>query len=266
MSAPLFHVDAFTAAPFAGNPAAVVLLPSWPDDIWLARVAAEMNLSETAYVVREPGAASDFRLRWFTPAVEVDLCGHATLAAAHVLWGQGEAPVDRAIAFHTRSGILGARRAGELIELDFPLLPDAPGAAPPGLASALGREPKYVGGQAMDLLVELESEAEVRGLTPNFSALKEIPVRGVIVTAVSSDPRYDFVSRFFAPRAGVDEDPVTGSAHCRLAAFWRRRLGKAEFLAYQASRRGGEVRVRIEGDRVKLGGQATTIAEGRLCV
>lgn len=271
MSIPLYHVDAFTAAPFAGNPAAVAVLSArpdhewpdheWPEDRWLAGVAAEMNLSETAFVGRR---GADFGLRWFTPAVEVDLCGHATLAAAHVLWERGDAPRDAVICFHTRSGVLRAERNGNLIELDFPLLADSPGETPAGLAAALGRAPKYVGGQAMDLLVELESEDDVRGLAPDFRRLKELPVRGVIVTARASDSRYDFVSRFFAPRAGVDEDPVTGSAHCRLAAFWERRLGKREFLAYQASRRGGEVRVRIEGNRVRLGGKAVTIAAGEL--
>lgn len=263
MTVPLYHVDAFTDRLFGGNPAAVCLLKTWPEDRWLAGVAADMNLSETAFLVPEGGG---FRLRWFTPAVEVDLCGHATLASAHVLWQSGTAPAGRPITFHTRSGPLTAVPAGDLIELDFPLKPEQPADPPPGLVDALGAEPRYVGNNRMDYLVELASDRAVRTLAPDVRKLAAAKCRGVIVTARSDDPAFDFVSRFFAPAAGVDEDPVTGSAHCCLGAFWRTRLGKDSFVAYQASKRGGVVRVRVSGDRCTLGGRAVTVARGELMI
>jgi predicted PhzF superfamily epimerase YddE/YHI9 len=262
MSVPLFHVDAFTDRPFAGNPAAVCLLPAWRDDRWLQAVAREMNLSETSFLVRRP---DHFELRWFTPAVEVDLCGHATLAAAHVLWRQGQAGGDE-IRFSTRSGTLKAARRGDDIELDFPLKPEEPAPPPPGLLEALGTSARYVGKNQFDYLVEVESEAALRGIAPDFRRLATVPVRGIIVTSASADPRFDFVSRFFAPASGVDEDPVTGSAHCCLADFWRKRLGKAAFVAFQASARGGVVKVRVVKDRALLGGRAITVARGELLV
>jgi PhzF family phenazine biosynthesis protein len=262
MPLPLFHVDAFTGRPFGGNPAAVCLLPAWKDDGWLQAVAREMNLSETAFVVRRPG---HFDLRWFTPAVEVDLCGHATLAAAHVLWQQGQA-VGNDIRFSTRSGVLKATRHNGDIELDFPLTPVEAVQAPPGLVEALGVAPKYVGRSRFDYLVEVESEAALRALAPDFRRLAALPVRGVIVTNWSADPTFDFVSRFFAPAAGVDEDPVTGSAHCCLGDFWSKRLGKAELVAFQASARGGVVKVRVTEGRAFLGGAAVTVAKGELLV
>ncbi len=262
MTIPLFHVDAFTDRPFAGNPAAVCLLPSWKEDRWLQAVAREMNLSETAFLVKQP---DHFDLRWFTPTVEVDLCGHATLASAHVLWQQGQATSDE-IRFSTRSGILQAMRQGEDIELDFPLKPDEPAQAPLGLLEALGVSAKYVGKNQFDYLVEVESEAALRGIAPDFKRLAAVPVRGVIVTSTSAVPRFDFLSRFFAPGAGIDEDPVTGSAHCCLADFWRKRLGKMEFVAFQASARGGVVKVRVVKDRALLGGRAVTMARGELLV
>jgi PhzF family phenazine biosynthesis protein len=257
----LFHVDAFTDRPFAGNPAAVCLLPSWKDDQWLQAVAREMNLSETAFLVKN---SDGFDLRWFTPKVEVDLCGHATLAPAHVLWHQALAKPGDEIRFSTKSGILKATLQGPDIELDFPLKPEEPAQAPPGLVEALGVSPKYVGKNQFDLLVEVESEGVLRSMAPDFKKLATVPVRGIIVTSRSADPRFDFVSRFFAPTAGIDEDPVTGSAHCCLGDFWRKRLGKSEFVAYQASARGGVVKVRVTSDRAFLGGRAVIVAKGEL--
>jgi PhzF family phenazine biosynthesis protein len=261
MGFPLFHVDAFTDQPFTGNPAAVCFLPAWKDDRWLQAVAAEMNLSETAFVVKN---ADGFDLRWFTPTVEVDLCGHATLAPAHVLWQQGLAKPDQEIRFSTKSGILNANLRGDEIELDFPLKPEQPAPAPPGLVEALGISPKYVGRNQFDYLVEVESEAVLRRMAPDFGRLAAVPVRGTIVTSRATFPGIDFVSRFFAPAAGINEDPVTGSAHCCLGDFWRKRLRKSEFVAYQASPRGGLVRVRVTMDRAFLGGKAVIVAKGEM--
>jgi PhzF family phenazine biosynthesis protein len=262
MVLPLFHVDAFTDRPFAGNPAAVCLLPSWKTDSWLQAVAREMNLSETAFLVTQP---DHFDLRWFTPKIEVDLCGHATLASAHVLWQQGQAIGD-VIRFSTRSGILKAIRHGDEIELDFPLKPEETADAPSGLLEALGVSAKYVGKNQFDYLVEVESEAALRALAPDFKRLAAVSVRGIIVTSTSADPRFDFMSRFFAPGAGIDEDPVTGSAHCCLGDFWSKRLDKKEFVAFQASTRGGVVKVRVTKDRAFLGGTAVTVAKGELLI
>lgn len=257
----IIQADAFTNKPFAGNPAAVCVLPAARDEAWMKDVAREMNLSETAFLVREGDA---FHLRWFTPAVEVALCGHATLASAHVLWECGHLKPDQQARFHTLSGLLTADRRGEWIEMDFPVKADEPADAPPGLREALGVELKYVGRNKFDYIAEVESEAVVRRLKPNYSMMSELTVRGVIVTARSETGEFDFVSRFFAPGSGVNEDPVTGSAHCCLGPFWAKRLGKTEFLAYQASPRGGVVRVRLNGDRVMLGGQAVTVMRGEL--
>jgi predicted PhzF superfamily epimerase YddE/YHI9 len=262
MTIPLFHVDAFTDQPFAGNPAAVCILSAWKDDYWLASVGREMNLSETAFLVRN---ADGFDLRWFTPKVEVDLCGHATLASAHVVWEQGFATSDE-IRFSTKSGLLKSIRRGDGIDLDFPLKPEIPAPAPPGLLHALGVPAKYVGKNQFDYLIEVESESLLRSVAPDFQRLARTPARGVIVTSVSDNPQFDFVSRFFAPGAGIDEDPVTGSAHCCLADFWRKRQGKTEFRAFQASARGGVVQVRVRQDRVLLGGKAVTVARGELLV
>jgi PhzF family phenazine biosynthesis protein len=261
MTLPLFHVDAFTDRPFAGNPAAVCLLPSWKEDRWLQGIAAEMNLSETAFLVKQ---RDHFDLRWFTPKLEVDLCGHATLASAHVLWTRGQAGDE--IRFSTKSGVLRAIRRADHIDLDFPLKPEEPAPAPPGLLEALGVHAEYVGKNQFDYLVHVEPEAALRRISPDFKRLAAVPVRGIIVTSRSSDPRFDFVSRFFAPGSGVDEDPVTGSAHCCLGAFWRTRLGRSEFVAYQASARGGVVKVRVTNERAFLGGSALIVAEGRLLV
>lgn len=255
------QVDAFTATPFAGNPAAVCVLPEPREARWMQDVAREMNLSETAFLLKQEDG---YNLRWFTPAVEVALCGHATLASAHVLWEAGHLPAGQQARFHTLSGLLTADQRGEWIEMDFPAKLEQPAPAPQGLAEALGVAPRYVGKNVFDYLVEVESEEVVRGLKPNFTLLEQVEARGVIVTSRASQPGTDFVSRFFAPRAGINEDPVTGSAHCCLAPFWAARLGKTEMLAYQASPRGGVVRVRLEGERVKLGGQAVTVLRGEL--
>jgi PhzF family phenazine biosynthesis protein len=264
MSLDLFQVDAFADRPFAGNPAAVCLLDGPRDERWMQDVAREMNLSETAFV--HP-TGDGFGLRWFTPAVEVELCGHATLASAHVLWETGTLGPDDTARFHTLSGVLTADRRGEWIELDFPARPVEEVQAPEGLVEALGignGGARFVGRSRFDYLVEVAAEETVRNADPDHRQLAGLRVRGVILTARASSPPYDFMSRFFAPGSGVDEDPVTGSAHCTLAPFWRERLGKDEMLAYQASTRGGVVRVRVVGDRVKLGGQAVTVLRGRL--
>ena len=260
MSLPLFVVDAFAPRPFAGNPAAVCFLDAPRDDGWLQSLAAEMNLSETAFLLPE---GDGYRLRWFTPRVEVDLCGHATLASAHVLWQTGRLAPDRPAEFWTRSGLLTATRQGERITLDFPAV--AAQACPdgPGLAEALGARLLYLGRNGMDYLALLDAEETVRGLRPDFARLAELPVRGVIVTAVGSG-EFDFVSRFFAPRVGVPEDPVTGSAHCCLGPFWAERLGKSDLRAYQASPRGGVVQVGVRGERVLLGGEAVTVVKGEV--
>jgi PhzF family phenazine biosynthesis protein len=257
----IVQVDAFTNKPFAGNPAAVCVLPAPRAAAWMQNVAVEMNLSETAFLVRE---GDRFHLRWFTPALEVPLCGHATLASAHALWECGHLKPGEQARFRTLSGMLTADQRGEWIEMDFPVKADEPADAPPHLSEALGAELKYVGKNNLDYIAEVESEAVLRGLKPNHSLLSELGVRGVIVTARSETRDFDFVSRFFAPGSGINEDPVTGSAHCCLAPYWAKRLGKTEFLAYQASARGGVVRVRLNGDRVILGGQAVTVLRGEL--
>jgi PhzF family phenazine biosynthesis protein len=263
MSLPLYQVDAFADRAFAGNPAAVCLLSGPREEEWMQAVAREMNLSETAFLHPE-GEDGAWRLRWFTPAVEVDLCGHATLASAHVLWETGHLPGDRPARFHTRSGLLTAERRDGWIELDFPARPAEETTPPPGLAEALGAEPLWVGKSRYDYLVELASESAVRSLDPDHRRLATLPVRGVIATARAEPGPFHFVSRFFAPGSGVEEDPVTGSAHCTLATFWAPRLGRSDLLAWQASARGGTVRVRLEGDRVKLGGPAVLVLQGEL--
>ena len=262
MAIRIVQVDAFTDRAFAGNPAAVCVLREAPDEQWMRDVAREMNLSETAFLIPKDDG---YQLRWLTPAVEVDLCGHATVASAHVLWQDGHLPADRQARFYTRSGRLTADRCGEWIELDFPAKLAAATEAPADLLPALGvAEAKFVGRNAFDYLVEVDSEATLRALSPDHSRLRKLPVRGVIVTARSSTPGFDFISRFFAPGSGLDEDPVTGSAHTALGPYWAGVLGKQEFTAFQASPRGGIVRVRLEGDRVKLGGQAVTVMTGEL--
>ena len=261
MSLAIVQVDAFTAKAFAGNPAAVCVLPSARDAVWMQNVAREMNLSETAFLVRDADA---FQLRWFTPAVEVALCGHATLASAHALWEEGHLKPDQQARFQTRSGLLTADKRGDWIEMDFPVKSEEPADPPAGLIEALGASSNYVGRNAFDYIVEVDSESVLRSLKPDYGLLGKIPVRGVIVTARSESNGYDFVSRFFAPAAGVNEDPVTGSAHCCLAPYWAKRLGKTNLMAYQASPRGGELRIQLNGDRVLLSGQAVTVLRGEL--
>ncbi|MDH3615932.1 MAG: PhzF family phenazine biosynthesis protein [Gammaproteobacteria bacterium] len=255
------QIDAFTDRPFSGNPAAVCLLDHEPDSKWMQAVAAEMNLSETAFV--RP-LNEGFELRWFTPTIEVELCGHATLASAHALWTEGVVPGDEPIRFYTESGVLTCMRRGDLIELDFPATPIESTDAADELCQALGVTALFVGQSKYDNLVLVESEQILRAVQPDFSRLRKIPMRGVAVTSLSGDPRFDFVSRFFAPAAGVEEDPVTGSAHCCLGPFWSERLGKVDMTAFQASARGGVVRVQVSGERVHLGGQAVTIFRGVL--
>jgi len=261
MGIPIIQVDAFTDKPFSGNPAAVCILPEPRDDEWMQNVAHEMNLSETAFLVQRDDG---FDLRWFTPVIEVDLCGHATLASSHVIWEQGIQDDDKGIRFHTKSGLLTAERVEAWIELDLPVIHQEPAEAPPGLLEALSIEPVYVGLSEGEYLIEVESEEIVRDLEPDFTSLRDLQVFGVIVTSRSSSGEFDFVSRFFAPGAGIDEDPVTGAAHCRLGPYWKDRLGQEEFIAYQASARGGIVRIRVAGDRVILGGRAVTVMRGEL--
>ena len=261
MGVKIYQVDAFTDQPFAGNPAGVCILPGPVEAEWMQKVAREMNLSETAFLWR---LKNGFSLRWFTPAVEVELCGHATLASAHILWETKTLTRRHEARFHTLSGLLTATRGADGIEMNFPATPEDPAAVLPELIKALGVEPRYVGRSIFDYLVEVGSEEEVKDLKPDFVLLREIPIRGVIVTSRASSPGFDFVSRFFAPRVGIDEDPVTGSSHCCLGPYWADKVGKEEMVAYQASARGGTLRVRVEGDRVYIGGQAVTVLRGEL--
>jgi PhzF family phenazine biosynthesis protein len=265
MGQTITQVDAFTDRPFAGNPAAVCLLAEPRPDDWMQQVAREMNLSETAFLLRRADG-DGFDLRWFTPSVEVDLCGHATLASAHVLWEEGHLAPHEQAHFHTRSGLLTAELRSGWIELNFPATPEEPASPPAGLLEALGVAPRYVGRSRFDYLVEIDSEERLRALTPDFSRLLSVATRGVMVTCRAQTSEYDVVSRFFAPRVGVNEDPVTGSAHCCLAPFWSRRLGRKTLTAYQASARGGLLRLRFaaEEGRVYLSGQAVTVLRGEL--
>jgi len=255
------QVDAFTEQAFSGNPAAVCLLRSPADPAWMQQVAREMNLAETAFLVRQDDG---FDLRWFTPSIEVDLCGHATLASAHVLWEEQELGPEATARFHTRSGLLTASREHDLIWMDFPATPAEPAQPPPELKAGLAATTRYVGRTKFDYLVEVESESAVRALAPDLVQLNRLPVRGVIVTAQSEHTEYDFVSRFFAPAAGVPEDPVTGSAHCALGPYWGAKLKKSRMVGYQASPRGGTVMIQLAQDRVLLGGRAVTVLRGEL--
>jgi PhzF family phenazine biosynthesis protein len=263
MSLKMYQVDAFTNQPFGGNPAGVCILPEGlsPEASWMQKLANEMNLSETAFLKR---VEDGYNLRWFTPKAEVDLCGHATLASAHILWECGNLPANALARFHTRSGLLTAQRQGDWIEMDFPAKLEEPVATLPELSQALGVQPVYTGKNQFDYLVVVSSESEVRNAQPDFGRLQQLPVRGIILTARSEKADYDFVSRFFAPAVGVNEDPVTGSAHCCLGPYWGQRLAKDgvqkdELVAYQASPRGGVLRIRLVGERVLLAGQAVTV-------
>jgi PhzF family phenazine biosynthesis protein len=257
----LWIVDAFADAPFSGNPAAVCMLPGHRPDSWHQALAGEMNLAETAFLSRKEG---DFGLRWFTPRVEVDLCGHATLASAHFLWESGRLQRTSAANFHTRSGLLTAESDGDWIVLDFPATPPTEAVPPDGLEQALGATPVWTGRSRFDVLVVLDNAETVRSLSPDLARLNAVDARGVIVTAESDRRGIDFVSRFFAPRVGVPEDPVTGSAHCALAPYWAARLGRQTLTGHQASARGGMVRVETRGDRVMLAGRARTVVRGEL--
>lgn len=285
MAQPIYQVDAFTTKPFAGNPAGVCILPKKMPEDWMKAVAREMNLSETAFLlpVEDTGkeARSDkermaedtqvgkgqtvFNLRWFTPVTEVDLCGHATLASAHILWETGRLLPNQQARFHTRSGMLTADKRDDWIEMNFPSKPEQPATIPIDFPAVLGVQPKYVGRNQFDYLVEVDNETVLRGMKPDFFRLAKMPVRGVIATCLPDEPeKFDFVSRFFAPAVGINEDPVTGSAHACLGWFWGKRLGKTEMTAYQASARGGVVKVRLAGDRVILSGQAVTVIRGEI--
>lgn len=259
------QVDAFTDRPFAGNPAAVCVLERPADPRWMQDVAAEMNLSETAFATPIEGG-SRFQLRWFTPNTEVDLCGHATLATAHVLWEEGHLPADRPARFETRSGPLSASLGPDGIELDFPREAIESEVASPDewatLRAAIPAPIRFAGRNRFDLLVEVDDEETLVSLRPDFRRVAELECRGVIVTSPSSDPAFDFVSRFFAPRLAVDEDPVCGSAHCCLGPYWGQKLGKGELVGHQRSRRGGVVRVRMASERVFLIGRAVTVLRG----
>lgn len=258
-------IDAFTDRPFAGNPAGVVLLdgPDWPSEVWMQQVAAEMNLAETAFAYPLPTGEADWALRWFTPVLEVDLCGHATLATTHAL--QADGLLDGPVRFATRAGVLRAEVDDDRITLDFPLATVSPIAEPAGTAAALGVPVVAVHdtGSLGDLLVEVADETTVRAADPDLPVLARLPWRGVIVTA-AGDAGHDYVSRFFAPRVGIPEDPVTGSAHTALAPFWSARLGRPDLVGLQASRRGGLVHTTVAGDRVLLAGGAVTVLDGAL--
>lgn len=262
MGQSVIQVDAFTHQPFHGNPAAICVLDGPGDESWMQNLAIEMNLSETAYLFPEQDG---YNLRWFTPAAEVELCGHATVAAAHVLWEEGLVAPDDSCRFHTRSGLLTALRDGEWIDVSFPRETLEAFELPGLVADALGIESVYAGKNRLSyVLIEVEDEECIRALEPDYNALGEQPFHGYIVTSRSSTAGFDFVSRFFAPRLGINEDPVTGSAHCVLGPYWAGKLGKQSMVAYQASSRGGTVRVSVEEDRVRLGGQAVTVMKGAL--
>jgi len=257
----IYQVDSFTDRAFSGNPAGVCILESAADEEWMQNVAREMAISETSFLYPENGG---YNLRWFAPDAEVDLCGHGTLATAHILWEKNYLERDETASFFTKSGLLTARLKGEWIELDFPVLPEESLDAPEGLLESLGIEAKYVGMNEFDYIVEVESESELRSMEPDLSMLAKVTTRGVIVTSLCESEEYDFVSRLFAPAIGIPEDPVTGSAHCCLGPYWMKKLGKDTFNAYQASARGGSLKVKVERDRVILSGQAVTVLEGNI--
>jgi PhzF family phenazine biosynthesis protein len=260
----IFTVDAFANKPFSGNPAAVCMLDENKDDGWLLSVAAEMNLSETAFLHK---AESGYNLRWFTPEVEVDLCGHATLASAHILWETGEIKFNDEVIFHTKSGVLKAYKYDNEIMLDFPSIPVTESKIFDEIKNALKiKDVKYSGMSRHHYLIELNSEKEIKELKPDFDQLSRLPLFATIVTAISENKNYDFVSRFFAPSKGIKEDPVTGSAHCVLGPYWSKRLNRNEMKAFQASKRGGFLKVRVEDQRVMLIGQALTVLKGELLI
>ncbi len=264
MKLPIFTVDAFTSEPFKGNPAAVCLLNDIIPTSLMQSIAFELNLAETAFVLKETEGDA-YSLRWMTPNSEVDLCGHATLATSHILWQEGICKKDETIHYNTRSGLLKADYHEGEIGLDFPAIPQKKIEYPPELIDAIGGvQPKYVGMTKWNYLIELESEDDIINLKPNFDIMLTLPGWGTIITAKADEKRYDFVSRFFAPEKGIQEDPVTGSAHCALGPYWAGRLGKDSFIAYQASERGGILGVKVNGDRVMLAGEAVTVISGEI--
>lgn len=255
----LWLIDAFTDAPFAGNPAGVCFLPKARPEEWMQSVAREMNQAETAFLVKRKDG---YDLRWFTPTTEVDLCGHATLASAHFLWAKKKATAKATLRFHTKSGVLTAARKKDWIVLDFPATPAEPCLPPPYLLDAFKAQGAATLRSVFDYMVVTEHPAKLRAMKPDYRLLNAIETRGIIVTCPSDEPGVDFISRFFAPTSGVDEDPVTGSAHCALAPYWAARLGRTLLVGKQVSQRGGVVRVEVAGDRVRLGGQAVTVIKG----
>jgi PhzF family phenazine biosynthesis protein len=263
MNLPIYTVDAFTSEPFKGNPAAVCILDDEIDESLMKSIAFEMNLSETAFVKR---TGDSYSLRWFTPSVEVDLCGHATLASSHILWQTDRRQLNEPIRFITKSGELIAAKKGNVIQLDFPVIEQNGIIPPPELEKALGAKPVYCGMTQWNYLIEFENEDIIKNMQPDFALLQSLPSWGTIVTAEGSSNGFDFVSRFFAPEKGIPEDPVTGSAHCALGPYWMKKLGKNTFNAYQASERGGVVGVRVENGRVYLTGEAVTVIEGSISI
>lgn len=263
MELPIRWVDAFTDKPFTGNPAGVCVLEQPPTVDQMKSIALEVNAAETAFLIRNDNG---YDLRWFTPAIEIDLCGHATLGSAHVLFSEGQEPPDKTIRFQTRSGELTAKQVGEgWMQLDFPAIASAPAKPSPAIEHTMGKKPVAVAQTHNTIIAELASADDVRTARPDFNAILALGVHGLIITARSSQP-YDFVSRFFAPDAGVNEDPVTGSAHCALGPYWQERLNKNHFLAFQASARGGILQVTVAGKRVLLGGQAVTTIAGTISI
>ncbi|MDP4092856.1 MAG: PhzF family phenazine biosynthesis protein [Bacillota bacterium] len=261
MKVPIYQVDAFATEPFTGNMAGVCILNEPKSSKWMQHVAEEMNVSETAFLLKQENG---YNLRWFTPTVEVDLCGHATLASAHVLKETGLLKKDETVKFHTLSGILTAKLDGDYIELNFPSDPAENIEIPEMLKEALGTDICRAGKSRLGYIAEVESEEIVRKLKPDFKLLAKLPLDGTIVTSLSSSKNYDFVSRFFAPSIGLDEDPVTGSAHCCLGPYWKEKLQKNEFVAFQASRRGGILKLKVAGGRVYIKGNAVTVIKGEL--
>ncbi|AKP47042.1 MULTISPECIES: PhzF family phenazine biosynthesis protein [Bacillus] len=259
----IFLINAFTDQPFAGNAAAVCFLPESKDAGWMQKVAKEIHLPTTAFIKHTNGK---FSLRWFTPSMEIPLCGHGTLASAYVLWEMGYIKAENPVSFSTKSGVLTATVKNGWIELDFPSAPDHEINAPDRLIQALGVVPKYVGKNQLDYIVEVESDDVVKNLIPDIDSIAQLPIRGVIVTSRSSSGRFDFISRLFSPAQGIVEDAVTGSAHCCLGPYWKRRLNKDEFIAYQASARGGMIKVKMANNRVLLSGKAVTVIKGELFV
>ncbi|MED5578516.1 MAG: PhzF family phenazine biosynthesis protein [Nitrospinota bacterium] len=258
MSFKLFHVDAFTQFPFSGNPAAVCILPSPADETWMGRVAAEINLSETAFVGKRDDGF--YFLRWFAPKGEVDLCGHATLASAYVLWDEGFHPIDQDIQFLTNSGNIICKRSDNWIQMNFPIIEYKEEDLPVGMIDSLGIKPKFCAKTSLnDYLLEADSEFVLEKLSPNFRKLQEFPCRGVIVTAPANGNDFDFVSRFFAPSIGIEEDHVTGSSHCSLGTFWSEKLSKKKLIAKQISERGGIIKISLGKDKITLSGQAVTL-------